>query len=133
MFEALRDNGFVVDPQRNIRELNQDGLTTIRYGDVLVDLLRPILPAFAHVLDSAVRTEIQGQLVPGSSAEGLIVMKLISFRPQDETDIQDLLAAYRGRLNMDWVRAEFTTVADPADPRWEKLESWIRELPATGG
>jgi hypothetical protein len=58
--------------------------------------------------------------------------KLIAFRPQDESDIQDLLAAYQGRLDLDRVRAEFGTVADPADPRWEKFESWIRMLTASG-
>jgi hypothetical protein len=74
----------------------------------------------------------RGQTVPVSSAEELIVMKLISVRPQDESDIRDLLAAYRGHLDLNHVRAEFATVADPGDARWDKLESWIRELPVSG-
>lgn len=132
MFEALQVSGFVIDTSKNIRELNEDGLTTIRYGDVLVDLMRPVLPVYAHVLDGAVHTEILGRSVPISSAEGLIVMKLIAFRPQDESDIKDLLAAYRGRIDLNYVRAEFGTVADLNDPRWARLESWIRELSAGG-
>lgn len=132
VFEALQASGFIIDASRNIRELNEDGLTTIQYGDVLVDLMRPVLPVYAHVLDGAVRTEILGRSVPISSAEGLIVMKLIAFRPQDESDIRDLLAAYRGRIDLNYVRSEFGTVADLNDPRWAKLEGWIRELSATG-
>ena len=124
MFEALEARGFLVDLPKNIRELRDDGLTTIRFGDVLVDLMRPVLPVYAHVLDGAVAAEILGQTVRISSAEGLIVMKLIAFRPQDESDIRDVLAAYRGRLDLQHIRAEFATLADPDDPRWAKLESW---------
>lgn len=132
MFEALQVSGFMIDAATNIREFNEDGLTTIRYGEVLVDLMRPVLPVYSHVLDGAVQTEILGQSVPISSAEGLIVMKLIAFRPQDESDIKDLLAAYRDRIDLNYVRAEFGTVADLNDPRWAKLESWIHELSASG-
>jgi hypothetical protein len=128
MFEALQASGFVVDLQKSIRELRDDGLTTIRFADVLVDIMRPVLPVYAHVLDSAILAEILGQTVRISSAEGLIIMKLIAFRPQDESDIRDLLAAYRGRLDMTHIREEFATVADPEDPRWAKLELWHREM-----
>ena len=129
LFQALEASGFQVDPPRNIRELLDDGLTSIRFGDVLVDLMRPILPVYAHVLDGARRIEMLGQAVRISSAEGLIVMKLIAFRPQDEADIKDLLAANRGDLDLNHIRAEFATVADPDDPRWAKLESWIGAAP----
>ena len=70
MFEALQSNGFSVDLKSNLRELREDGLTSIRYYDVLVDLMRPVLPAFSHVLDRAVQTEIFGQPVRISTAEG---------------------------------------------------------------
>ena len=54
-------------------------------------------------------------------------MKLIAFRPQDEADIKDLLAAIRGHIDMNYVRPEFATVADESDPRWGKLEAWLDE------
>ena len=128
MFEALRAGGFTVEFERNLRELRDDGLTTIQYGDVLVDLMRPVLPVFSHVLDRAVQTDIFGQPVRISTAEGLIVMKLIAFRPQDESDIRDLLAAYPRRLDLDAVRSDFQSVADANDPRWAKLQGWVSEL-----
>lgn len=59
-------------------------------------------------------------------------MKLIAFRPQDESDIRDLLAAYRGSIDLNYVRAEFGTVADLNDSRGGKLDPWIRELSAAG-
>lgn len=93
--------------------------------------MRPILPAYARVLDRAVNAQIFGHAVRVSSAEGLIVMKLIAMRPQDEADIQDLLSAYAGDLDLSYVRQELETVAQPDDPRLAKLDAWARK--ATSG
>jgi len=92
MFNSLQERGFAVELKRNIVELRDDGLTTLRFGDVLIDMMRAVLPVYSHVLEHAVSAEILGQTVRISSVEGLIVMKLIAFRPQDEADIRDLLA-----------------------------------------
>jgi hypothetical protein len=126
-FEALRDCGFTVDLSTNIRELREDGLTAIRFADVIVDLMRPMLPVYAHVLDRAIESQILGQPARVSSAEGLIVMKLIAMRPQDESDIQDLLAAYAGNLDLAFVRAELESFSEPDDPRRSKFELWVRQ------
>ncbi len=88
LFEALREGGFQLDVFKNMREFRDEGLTTLRFGGVLVDLMRPMLPAYAHVLDRAVEATIFGRAVPISSAEGLIVMKLIAMRPQHESDMR---------------------------------------------
>ncbi|MEO6437372.1 MAG: hypothetical protein ABIP55_16635 [Tepidisphaeraceae bacterium] len=67
LFEALRDRGFTVDLEKNIRELRDEGFTTVRFADVIVDLMRPLIPAYAHVLDRAVNMQILGQSVRISS------------------------------------------------------------------
>jgi predicted nucleotidyltransferase len=118
LLEALRERGFEVDLERNIREFRDDGLTVLKYQEVIIDLMRPLLPAYAHVLDRAIRANVLGQEVMVSSAEGLIVMKLIAMRPQDEADVQDLLESYGGKLDVDFIRAELDTFAGPGDPRW---------------
>jgi predicted nucleotidyltransferase len=125
LFQSLKDRGFNVDVQQSIRELRDEGLTTIRYSDVIVDLMQPVIPAYVHVLDRAVTTQILGQSVRISSAEGLIVTKLIAMRPQDEIDIQDLLAAYAGRLDLAFVRAELETFSGADDPRRVKFDQWV--------
>jgi predicted nucleotidyltransferase len=127
LFEALKSGGFAVDVVKSIREFRHEGLTTIRFGEVLIDLMRPILPVYAHVLSSAVQREILGQSVRIVSVEGLIVTKLIAFRPQDEADIRELLAAHSGLLDLNYIRNEFATVADKNDPRWAKFDLWLRE------
>ena len=126
-FNSLHNIGFVVDVKRNILEFRDDGLTTVRFGDVLVDLMRPVLPVYSHVLDRAVPTEILGQIVRISDVEGLIVMKLIACRPQDEADIRDLLAAYRNELDLAYLRSELASVVDANDPRWGKLDAWMEQ------
>ena len=128
LFDALQAAGFTVESPRNLRELRDDGLTTIQYGDVLVDLMRPVLPVFSHVIDRAVQTDMFGQPVRISTAEGLIMMKLIAFTPQDEADIRDLLAAYPHRLDLERIQSDFQSVADANDPRWAKFEGWVSEL-----
>jgi hypothetical protein len=127
LFEALHQRGFTLDVMKCVRELRDDGLTAIRFGEVVVDLMRPVLPAYAHVLDRAVEAQILGQTVRVSSPEGLIVMKLLAMRPQDEADVQDLLSTFRSSLDLDYVRSELDAIAAPDDPRREKFESWVRE------
>jgi hypothetical protein len=102
-FEELQASGFNVDLPRNVRELRDEGLTTIRYANVMVDLMQPLIPAYTHVLDRAIDAQIRGQFVRISSAEGLIVMKLIAMRPQDQAHVQDLLSAYAGKLDLEYI------------------------------
>lgn len=129
-FESLRGRGFAIELVKNIREFRDHGLTTIQFEDVLVDLMRPILPAYGKVLDRAVDSRILGHDVRVSSAEGLIVMKLIASRPLDESDVQDLVAAYAGQLDLTYVRTELDSVMANDDPRRMKFESWVSK--ATG-
>ena len=84
-----------------------------------------MIPAFNHVLDRAVVAQIRGQTVRIGSAEGLLVLKLVSMRPQDEADIRDLLAAYAGRLDLGFVRDELDTFTEPDDPRRARFEALV--------
>lgn len=127
LFEALRDRGFSVDLAKSMCELRDQGLTTLQFRDVMADLMRPLIPAYAHVLDRAVKMRVLGQEVSVASAEGLIVTKLIAMRPQDQADIWDLLAAYAGNLDLGFIRAEMASFTEASDPRWAQFEEWVRE------
>jgi len=131
LLEALRDRGFSIDLPTNIREFRDEGLTSVRFGTVVVDLMRPILPLYAHVLDRAIDAQILGRKVRVGSAEGLIVMKLVAMRPQDESDIRDILSAYGSALDFDFIRSELDTFAAADDPRRAKFEAWIRQTGPT--
>lgn len=126
LFEALRERGFSVDVQKNIAEFRDGGFTSVRFEDVMVDLLRPVIPAYEHVLERATIMDILGHRVRVSSAEGLIVIKLIAMRPQDESDVLDLLAAYGSKLDLDFIRREMESFTEPDDPRRAKFAAWVR-------
>jgi predicted nucleotidyltransferase len=128
LFQAMIDRGFELDVVKTIREFRDDGLASIHFGQVIVDLMRPVLPVYARVLDRAITTQILGQSVQVSSAEGLILMKLIAMRPQDESDIQDLLSAYAGQLDLAFVRHELDSIFPADDPRRMKFEQWARDI-----
>ena len=128
--EALASRGFSVDLVLHMRQFRENGFTSFRFGDVTIDLLAPIIPTYAHVLASALTMQINGQQVKIGSAEGLIVTKLIAMRPQDEADIRELLSAYAGKLDLDFIRRELEAFTDAGDPRRDKFESWLREASA---
>jgi len=127
LFEALRERGFTVDVMRNTRELRDGGFTSIRFEGVIVDLLGPLVPAYAHVVERSLEAELYGRRIRIASAEGLAVTKLIAMRPQDESDIKDLLTAYGAGLDFDFIRAELASFTAPNDPRRAKFERWVRE------
>lgn len=127
LFESLQDRGFTVDVQKAVTELRKDGCTAIQYADVSVDLIAPVIPAYAHVLDRAMTADVLGKKVRICSAEGLVLLKLISFRSQDEADIQAILAAYAAQLDLAFVRNELDAIFDDNEPRRTKFEGWVRE------
>ncbi|HWL92788.1 MAG TPA: nucleotidyltransferase [Phycisphaerae bacterium] len=127
LFEALRRRGFTVDLQTNVREFLDDGFTALRFDDVQIDLMRPLIPTYNHVLERAISANVLGQQVRISSAEGLIVMKLIAMRLQDQADVKDLLRSYAGKLDLEFVRAEMNTFTPVDDPRRAKFDEWVLE------
>ncbi len=52
-----------------------------------------------------------------ATAEGLILLKLLAFRLQDQTDVEALVAANQAVLDVDWIKAEWQTIFEPEDPR----------------
>ena len=126
LFESLRDGGFSVEMARNIRELRDEGLTSLRFKDVMIDLMRPLIPAYTHILDRAITSQVLGRDVSVASAEGLIVSKLIAMRPQDQSDICDLLAAFAGNLDFEFIRAEMDDFTTSDDARREWFENCVR-------
>jgi predicted nucleotidyltransferase len=127
-FEALKNHGFEVDLMRHIRELRK-GFTSVYFHGVKIDLMQPVVPAHARILDRAMESEILGKRVTVVSAEGLIVMKLMAMRPQDEADVLELLAGYGAQLDFDFIRREMETFAD--DSVRAKFEQWVRQTPQT--
>ena len=82
-----------------------------------VDWLKPLLPAYRHVLESSRMESGPEGPIRVATAEGLILLKLLAFRLQDQTDVEALVAANQGALDIDWIKAEWRSVFEGADPR----------------
>ena len=63
-----------------------------------------------------------------ATAEGLILTKLVAFRPQDQLDIETLLIANCNEINVDLIRREWSAVAEGEDARNAWLESALTRL-----
>jgi hypothetical protein len=129
ILDALGGLGFEFDKRQVIEEFTRHHMAVLWRDGVRVDWLKPLLPAYRHVLD-------RSELEPGptgsirvATTEGLILLKLFAFRLQDQTDVEALVAANRDAIDIDWIQTEWETVFEPADPRWQ----WFLALLAADG
>jgi hypothetical protein len=58
----------------------------------------------------------------------LILTKMVSFRPQDQSDIEALLVANRNEIDVGLVRREWSAVAEGERARTAWLEDAIARL-----
>lgn len=114
---ALGGLGFEFNDHDVIEELARHHMAVLWRDGVRIDWLKPLLPAYRHVLERACTEPGPGGTLRVATAEGLILLKLFAFRLQDQTDIEALVAANRGALDIDWISTEWQTVFEPDDPR----------------
>ena len=129
LLEDLKRRGFEFDTLDTIREWTQHHMVMLSFHGIRVDWLQSVIPAYVHVLDHATEETWLNQPIRIASAEGLILLKLLAFRPQDQVDIQNLVAAQRDSLDLDWIRAEWQTVMSLDDPRMHRLLEWVGAPP----
>jgi hypothetical protein len=127
LLDDLQRRGFAFDPLVAIKEWTQHHMAVLAFRGIRIDWLKPVLPVYAHILDRATEELWHQQPIRIASAEGLILLKLLAFRPQDQIDIEKLVAAHRDTLDMDWIRTEWQTVAGLDDPRMVRLLAWVSE------
>ncbi|HEV3204204.1 MAG TPA: nucleotidyl transferase AbiEii/AbiGii toxin family protein [Gemmataceae bacterium] len=128
LLEDLRTRGFVFDTETVIQEWVQHHLTVLSFRGVRIDWLKPLIPVYQHVIDQAKAENWLGCSIRIASPEGLILTKLLAFRGQDQVDIENLLAANRGQLDLDLIRREWETVGDLNDPHFQKFQEMVSRL-----
>jgi len=124
LLDELIRRGFSLDADTVIREFVQHHMTAFRFGVVRIDWLKPVLPLYAHALAAATSIPwTAGHSLRVLAAEGLIITKMVAFRPQDQEDIRTLIAANAAELNVELIRREWATVADGEEQRTAWLEA----------
>lgn len=129
LLDDLERVGFDFDIVTVIRQYVDDHFTVLRFGSARIDWLKPVLPLYARALaDATLQPWATGRSVRVATAEGLILTKMAAFRPQDQADIEALIAANRDSLDVSLIRREWSAVADGEDARTQWLESAIARL-----
>ena len=107
LLDDLIARGFTLDPPTVIKEYVREHMTAFTFRTVPIDWLKPVLPFYSRVLVEASPMEwAQGHTVCVATAEGLIMTKMVAFRPQDQIDIETLLTANRDTIDLDLIREE---------------------------
>lgn len=69
---------------------------------------------------------IEGHDLRVLAPEGLIITKMVAFRPQDQEDIRTLLTANRETIDVELVRREWAAVSAGEDDRTRWLEKVLQ-------
>jgi len=85
-----------------------------------------VLPFYSRALAGAEALEwSEGHSVRVATAEGLILTKMVAFRPQDQVDIDTLLTANRDEIDVGLIREEWSPFAATEAGRTAWLEAAI--------
>jgi hypothetical protein len=129
LLDELARLGFAFDMEAVIREFVRQHMTSFRFRTVRIDWLKPVLPLFERTLADASTLIWSGDYpLRVATAEGLILMKMVAFRPQDQVDIETLLTANRNEIDVKLIRQEWSALAAEDKARTAWLEDAIRRL-----
>lgn len=129
LLDELVDRGFSLDRATVIRQLVQQHMTSFRYGVVRIDWLKPVLPLYSHALAAATPLPWgEGHVLQVLTPAGLVVTKMVAFRPQDQEDIRTLLAANRDDIDTEFIRREWAAVSQGEDERTAWLEAELATI-----
>jgi hypothetical protein len=129
LLDELARLGFTFERDTVIREYVREHMTAFRFGSVRIDWLKPVLPLYARTLaDASSLTWTEDHPLRVATAEGLILTKMVAFRPQDQADIETLLIANRDEIDVGLIRQEWSAVAEGEETRTAWLEDAIARL-----
>jgi Nucleotidyl transferase AbiEii toxin, Type IV TA system len=126
LLDDLVERGFSLDPAVVIKEYVREHLTAFSFGTVRIDWVKPVLPFYARALaDAQLLPWTEGHSVRVATPEGLILTKMVAFRPQDQMDIEALLTANRNTIDIGLIREEWSAFAASEPERTVWLEAAI--------
>ena len=128
LLDKLRQSGCDIDTTRVIREWGSDHLTQFRYRDIPIDWLKPVIPLFRSVLGRATHRDIRGHRIRVVDAEGVVLMKLVAFRPEDQRDVEAIVSA-SAQLDWAFVTSQLASTFNPDDKRFVWLRTAVVGCP----
>ena len=129
LLDDLVAEGFPIEMSAAIQRWNYEGLMPLWSGTgVRIDFMKAILPVFDSILQRASEENFQGLKLRVIDVEGLMLLKLIAFRQQDQIDLRALLAANNGRIDLAWVRHEWSQLSGLDPSRSAQFEAMVQEF-----
>lgn len=126
LLDDLVERGFSLDPAIVIRQYVREHVASFPFGPVRIDWLKPVLPLYARALSDAETLEwSEGHPIRVVTAEGLILTKMVAFRPQDRDDVEALLTANRDTIDVGLIREEWSPYAATESERTAWLDAAI--------
>ena len=126
LLDDLVGRKFTLDRAVVIQEYVREHITAFAFGPVRIDWLKPVLPFYMRTLADAKPLEwSEGHSIRVATAEGLILTKMVAFRPQDQMDVETLLTANRDEIDINLIREEWSPFAATEAERTAWLESVI--------
>lgn len=125
LLESLASRGFQIDVMDAVRRWSTDRFLFFWSGQVRIDWLQPVLPLYSIALNTATALPWLDSQVRVATAEGLILTKMVAFRPQDQADIEALLMANRDEIDLEVIRREWSAVSAGEEERTTWLEKAI--------
>jgi hypothetical protein len=97
----------------SIRESMQSlGLFAVWLGVVKVKVFTPILPLQHRILERAMAMPWRDRTIPVTTAEDLIVLKMVFHRPKDLHDIRAMVATVGGHLDLTYLTQQAEQVLE---------------------
>ncbi|MFM7205459.1 MAG: hypothetical protein ACKO4T_02150 [Planctomycetaceae bacterium] len=132
LLDELVERGCTIDRDDVIRDFIQHRMAVFRFGVARIDWLKPVLPLYVHALAAATTLPwTVGHSLRALAPEGLVVTKMVAFRPQDQEDIRTILAANATDLDVDLIRREWAAVAHGEEERTAWLDAALEAVRRT--
>jgi len=125
LFEDMNALGFELDVLTAIRKWQTDRLLIMFADEVRVDWMYPDLEVYRAVLKTAESLDWDDGTLNVATAEGLILCKMIAFRDQDKFDIRTLIDSNPDRLDIEFIRSQWSFFANGEPERTAWLEAQL--------
>jgi hypothetical protein len=136
LVDALMRSGFRVrDAGGQVRPITvkeareawlQDHLLTLWLDMTKVEIFSPVIPLQERILERAVPMPFRGRSIPITTAEDLVLLKMVFHREKDLRDVRGILVACKDRLDAQYMLEQAQAVLD--DARRAELQQLLGKL-----
>ena len=121
----------VAQPAGTIETIERDGQIRLWWDSTPLDLFFDYAPIHQDAAAHLRTVPFAGTRIPVLGPVELAVFKAMFDRTRDWADLEAMIAA--GTLDLPAVRAALTTMLEPDDPRFDRLETAVRLASAPPG